>query len=121
MRTLYQASPWKAASTPVFRSFAFDRHVPERLGDPSGFFSKAPFIPTRPVGVPIMGGVNRSLVLAKERGGAELGQACSKPTAGGSGSAEFGAGDGAAGDSTIGTIAVVGVVGVGALFLLGVI
>lgn len=54
--------------------------------------------------------------------GANLGQGCSKPTSGGSGSAEFGTPDGGeAGDSNIGTIAVAGAIGVGVLLLLGVI
>jgi hypothetical protein len=56
--------------------------------------------------------------------GSELGQAgCSAPSAGGSGSAEFGTGDNTAksGGPDLGTIAVVGVVGLGALYLLGII
>jgi hypothetical protein len=129
------------------------------LGDPSTFFSKAPFLPARPVGAPIIGSTNRTLVLVSERvdapdmpnvvldregwgpegpiegvditrpmcrckfsSNSQLGQGCSRPSAGGSGSAEFGAGDGgAAGDSNIGTIAIVGAVGIGALFLFGVL
>jgi hypothetical protein len=57
------------------------------------------------------------------QGDAELGQGCSAPTAGGSGSAEFGAGEGSgeAGDSNIGTIVLVGAAGAGLLALLGVI
>jgi len=165
MRTLYQASPWKAAEGPVFRSNALGRHTPERLGNPSAFFSRAPFIPTRPVGAPIIGATDRTLILVNEQDdgssdataidmdtvldrdgwgqgepvegvditrpvcrchfageGSQLGQACSKPTAGGSGSAEFGAGEAAAaGDNNIGTIVVAGAVGVGVLLLLGII
>lgn len=149
MRTAYQASPWRAATTPLARSLSFASLAPQRLGDPSDFFSKVPFIPAQPVGVP-MGG--RSLIPTDSRGasapgvrglgemldgvevtrevcrckfaqgGAELGQSCSKPTAGGSGSAEYGVGDEAhAGDSNIGTVVLAGAAGVGLLFLLGVL
>jgi len=50
-----------------------------------------------------------------------LGQGCAKPTAGGSGGAEYGVGAGAAGDNTVVTLALVGGVGIAALLLLGVI
>lgn len=54
--------------------------------------------------------------------GSQLGEGCSKPTSGGSGSAEFGAGDNTAkAGPGLGTIAVVGVVGLGALYFLGII
>lgn len=149
MRTMYQASPWKAANGPFFRSSAFDRHMPERLGDPSGYFSGERFIPTRQPSAPVLG---RALVLPNQRiirvpnselgqgdregidvtrpicrcefanHGANLGQACSTPTAGGSGSAEFGAGEAAPGGGPkIETILVAGALGVGVLFLLGVL
>lgn len=157
MRTAYQASPWRAATTPLARTLSFAAPAPERLGDPSAFFSKAPFIPARPVGAPPMGGMNRTLILVDERrvpapaydplaleldesltegvditrpvcrckfgrGDAELGQGCSSPTAGGSGEAAFGAGDGgSSGDSNVGTIALAGVAGIGLLALLGII
>lgn len=152
MRTLYQASPWKAANGPVFRSSAFGRHTPERLGDPSAYFSRDRFIPTRQLGAPALG---RTLVLPNERlvhapevdeatmgqgeregvdvtrpicrchfagDGSQLGQACSAPTAGGSGSAQFGAGEGAPSEGPkLETILVAGAVGVGVLLLLGVL
>jgi hypothetical protein len=148
MRTMYQASPWKAANGPFFRSSAFDRHMPERLGDPSAYFSGERFLPTRSGGAPVLG---RALVLPNQRivhapsglgqgdregvdvtrpicrcdftkHGANLGQACSAPTAGGSGSAEFGAGDAApSGGPKMETILVAGAVGVGVLLLLGVL
>jgi len=148
MRTAYQASPWRAATTPLARSLSFASPAPQRLGDPSEFFSKVPFIPARPVGVP-MGGrslipadsredyapsvrglgemldgveVTRPICRCKFGQGAELGQSCSKPTAGGSGSAEYGVGDEAhAGDSNIATVVIAGAAGVGLLFLLGVL
>lgn len=155
MRTLYQVSPWKADASPVFHSHAFNRHTPERLGDPSAFFSKAPFIPTRPVGAPIIGVTDRTLIMVNERNGeaydsmaldmdeglvegvditrpicrckfahngAELGQSCSAPTAGGGGSASFGAGgEAASGGPSIGTIAIGAGIGVGVLLLLGIL
>jgi len=156
MRTMYQASPWKAAAMPVFTSSAFQRHTPSRLGDPSAFFAPEKFIPTRPLGAPIrMGSMNRTLILMNENdrpaydldldptlvegvditrpicrckfagngGDHELGQSCSKPTAGGSGSAEFSGGEEGAKPQGpgIGTIVAAGAVGVGVLFLLGVL
>lgn len=161
MRTSYQAAPWKAATTPLARSLTFASHSAERLGDPSGFFSKAPFLPARPVGIPMIGSVDRTLILVNERAeeapmepsmgpsaepnlddlvegvditrpicrchfageGSQLGQSCSKPTGGGSsGSAQFGAGETkpSEGPST-GTILVAGAVGVGLLYVLGII
>ena len=156
MRTMYQASPWKAAAVPVFTSSALRRHTPSRLGDPSAFFAPEKFIPTRPLGAPVrMGSMNRTLILMSEQdpdaydidldptlvegvdiarptcrysfagngGSRELGQSCSKPTAGGSGSAEFSGGDEAvkSGGPGIGTIVAAGAVGVGVLFLLGIL
>jgi len=152
MRTMYQASPWKAANVPIFRSSALGRHTPERLGDPSNFFSRENFIPTRPLGAPVLG---RAIILANERivrapeledstmgqgeregiditrpvcrckfakHDAQLGQGCSTPTAGGSGSAEFGASDAAPSQGPkMETILVAGAVGVGILLLLGVL
>lgn len=152
MRTMYQASPWKAANGPVFRSAAFQYHMPERLGDPSAYFSRERFIPTRQIGAPVLG---RALVLPNERlvqapeadesmmgqgeregiditrpvcrckfahNNTELGQACSQPTAGGSGSAQFGAGEEPKSSGpNIETILAVGAVGVGILFLTGVL
>lgn len=152
MRTMYQASPWKAANGPIFRSSAFGRHTPERLGDPSAYFSRDRFVPTRQLGAPVLG---RALVLANERivqapepeeitlgqgeregiditrpvcrckfahYGSELGQGCSAPTAGGSGSAEFGASEATPGSGPkLETILVAGAVGVGVLLLLGVL
>lgn len=160
MRTSYQAAPWKAATTPLARSLSFAGHAPQRLGDPSAFFSKAPFIPARPIGAPMIGGVDRTLIVVNESAprpdmetildqdswgsrepvegvditrpicrckfasNSQLGQGCSKPSSGGSGSAEFGAGESPATASSgpsLGTVAVVGVVGLGALYLLGII
>lgn len=152
MRTMYQASPWKAANGPIFRSSAFINHTPERLGDPSAYFSRERFIPTRQLGTPVLG---RALVLANERlvqmpdvdeplmgqgeregiditrpvcrckfahNNTELGQACSQPTAGGSGSASFGAGETPSSEGPkLETILIAGAVGVGALLLLGVL
>lgn len=150
MRTMYQISPWKAANGPVFRSSAFGRHTPQRLGDPSAFFSPERFIPTRQLGAPVLG---RAVILAPERivhvpdettlgegeregiditrpvcrckfahNNTELGQACSAPTAGGSGSAQFGAGETAPSEGPkLETILIAGAVGIGALFLLGVL
>lgn len=162
MRSSYQASPWAADTTPVARSLSFAAHRPERLGSPSSFFSKAPFLPTRPVGMPGMGETSRTLVLVNERVGVDpstlydpaalesdpdlvenvditrpicrckfsgmhgphrLGQSCSLPSSGGSGSAEYGAGE-TEGDSEgmgLGTIALIGAGGIGALLLLGVL
>lgn len=66
--------------------------------------------------------VTRPICRCKFGQGAELGQACSKPTAGGSGSASYGVGDEAhAGDSNIATVALVGAAGVGLLFVLGIL
>lgn len=157
MRTAYQASPWRAATTPLARSLSLGARLPERLGDPSAFFSRAPFIPARAIGAPALGDLNRTMILVNERvsppaydaaalefdedlvegvditrpvcrckfaegGSANLGQSCSAPTAGGSGSAQFGAGDGEKSDGmSAGTIALVSVAGVGALFLLGIL
>jgi len=162
MRSSYQASPWAADITPLARSLSFAVHRPERLGSPNAFFSKAPFLPTRPVGLPLMGASSRTLVLVNESVGSDpslsydplalendpnlvesvditrpicrckfagmngphMGQSCSLPSSGGSGSAEYGAGDGAGEPSegmSLGTIALVGAGGVAALFLLGVL
>lgn len=134
MRTMYQASPWKAANVPIFRSSAFGRHTPERLGDPSAFFSRESFVPTRLIGAPVLGrslgegeregiDITRPVCrckFAKHEG--QLGQGCSTPTAGGSGSAEFGASDVTPSQGPkMETILVAGAVGVGILLLLGVL
>lgn len=148
MRTLYQSSPWQAATSPVARSQAFGFHAPTRLGDPSGYFAGEPFMPVGGPRIP-----SRSVILAAPRRtlaqteqpiegvnitrpvcrckfgnlqrDSSLGQGCSRPTGGGgSGSATF---DGNVEPPTsgqgvdVGTIALVGVGGVAALFLLGIL
>ncbi len=123
MRSLYQVSAWNQPNAGM-RSLALSNLHPERLGSPAGFFSPAPFLPKDlGMGQLIKGrDYTVPMCLCTE---SSLGQACATPTAGGTGgTAEFSPTDGQAagkGDSTIVTVAVLGGVGVAALYFLGVI
>jgi len=130
MRTLYQASPWKAATVSPVRSFAFKSHQAHRIGTPSDTFSPATFSPRR-TGLGQAGAreplEGRDLTVPFclcEYMNSSMGQSCATPTAGGSGgSAEFGTdsmGE-SKGVGTIATVAIAGGAGVALLALLGVI
>lgn len=130
MRTLYQASPWKAATVSPVRSFALMSHRPHRIGTPSDTFSPARFSPRRAglgqagAGEPLEGRDVTVPFCLCEYMNSSMGQSCAKPTAGGSGgTAEFGSDSVAEskGVGTVASVAIAGGVGVAILALFGVI
>src|SRR3972149_12110123 len=115
MRTIYQASPWKAATVSPVRSFAFVSHQPHRIGTPNDTFSPARFSPRR-TGLEQAGAEEplegRDLTVPMclcEYASSSMGQSCAKPTAGGTaGSPEVGS-DAGGESKTVGTIATVAI------------
>lgn len=143
MRTIYQHAPWRVPGASLARSFALGSYSPVRLGDPGRFFVGEAF-------APVGGQVDRALIVVQERvteplvdrpiegvnitrpvcrckfgklkrDPAMLGEGCSSPTAGGSGSATYDASGTGSSEIGVGTIALAAAGGVAALWLLGVL